>query len=89
MCNYSIGGCQCTDSLGGVISNNPVWQCDDPQPSSCPMPRPALGTACLPTGEGCSYFPCWFQEVCKPGPEPSQPYYWQPQMEACAGANAP
>jgi hypothetical protein len=55
-CAYPEGQCDCT-YLTLTANGTPVWQCVTP-PSSCPEPRPRIGSACTQDGLQCDYGAC-------------------------------
>jgi hypothetical protein len=59
-CGYTQGRCDCAVATGGPpsVGTKPTrWLCDDPG-TSCPMPRPRVGSACTQSGLTCNYGAC-------------------------------
>jgi hypothetical protein len=82
-CSYPQGGCMCAPpGFNGPpypdASMIPVWQCEDPQPSGCPVPPARIGAPCSTPNQSCVYGQCIYGEICKDG-------VWQGQPVGCAG----
>lgn len=53
-CAYPEGTCFCGNSL---LTQNPSWTCNAGT-STCPSPRPDIGTPCNEPGQQCDYASC-------------------------------
>lgn len=56
-CSYPQAECICTQSVGGLVTQTPQWDCF-PAQSGCPQPRPDIGTACSTPNQSCNYGAC-------------------------------
>jgi hypothetical protein len=56
-CSYMQGTCFCTQGGGGPVKQYPQWSCV-PATTTCPSPRPDIGTACSEPGQTCDYGAC-------------------------------
>ena len=56
-CSYPQGECICTQSVGGLVTQQPQWDCF-PAQTGCPQPRPDIGTPCSDGNQSCNYGAC-------------------------------
>lgn len=56
-CGYPEGRCACVDTQVDAGTSR-RWACDAPTSTSCPRPRPRLGTSCAREGQTCNYGAC-------------------------------
>jgi hypothetical protein len=75
-CWYAEGTCVCRQEQADGGGLQTVWWCDDPSPSSCPVPYPRIGSACANETPVCTYKPCSFAVGCVSG-------VWQEAAAAC------
>jgi hypothetical protein len=68
-CNYPDATCACLRNGDGGAGAS--WACDDSLDSTCPRPRPKLGTPCAVPAQTCDYDTCGpfhnITEVCRDG----------------------
>ena len=75
-CWYGQGSCACRQEVADGGGLQTVWWCDDPSPSSCPVPYPRIGSSCTGSDTVCTYKPCLFAVSCQNG-------MWQEATAAC------
>jgi hypothetical protein len=77
-CLYPEGTCVCERVIGDDAGSGPAWWCDDPSPSSCPVPYPRIGGWCDAGTTVCTYRACVLAISCQQG-------MWQEAAAACGG----
>jgi hypothetical protein len=54
-CDYAQARCDC--GVSPPLAT-PQWNCDTPDETGCPLPRPRIGSACSMDGQSCDYGYC-------------------------------